>query len=124
MQDVLAYERSAREPFSDTLEHMIEKGRKKHAFVMRPIRMDKVNFPKEVPISDDTVEVQSVVGAKGGNVSINYRVIKKDGGWKVYDVVIEGVSLINNYRTQFRDILSNNPPETLLDTLRKKTGGK
>jgi len=51
-------------------------------------------------------------------------VIKKDNDWKVYDVVIEGVSLINNYRTQFREILGNNPPEKLLETLRKKTGAK
>ena len=39
-----------------------------------------------------------------------------------YDVVIEGVSLINNYRTQFREILANKSPEVLLDTLRKKVG--
>jgi ABC-type transporter MlaC component len=39
-------------------------------------------------------------------------------------VVIEGVSLISNYRTQFREILGNNPPEKLLETLRTKTGAK
>jgi len=38
----------------------------------------------------------------------------------IYDVVIEGVSLINNYRSQFREILVNKPPESLLETLRKK----
>jgi phospholipid transport system substrate-binding protein len=48
----------------------------------------------------------------------------KDGQWRVYDVVIEGVSLVNNYRTQFREILANNPPEYLLDTLRKKVQKK
>ena len=42
----------------------------------------------------------------------------------MYDVVIEGVSLISNYRTQFREILGNNPPEKLLETLRKKVGKK
>jgi phospholipid transport system substrate-binding protein len=45
----------------------------------------------------------------------------KDGKWKVYDVIIEGISLIKNYRTQFRDILVNNPPEEVLKILRKKT---
>ncbi len=85
---------------------------------------EQVNFPKEVPLSDTTVEVQSVVLSKGSQVPINYRVIKKDNDWKVYDVVIEGVSLISNYRTQFRDILGNNPPEKLLETLRQKTGTK
>jgi len=85
---------------------------------------EQVNFAKEVPIADNMVEVQSVVASKGNEVSINYRVMNKGGEWKVYDVVIEGVSLINNYRTQFREILGNNPPETLIDTLRKKVGKK
>ncbi len=85
---------------------------------------ERVNFTKEVPLSGNLAEVQSTVATKSGTVSIFYRVIKKDGEWRVYDVVIEGVSLINNYRTQFREILGNNPPETLLDTLRKKVGKK
>ncbi len=85
---------------------------------------EQVNFTKEVPLSENTVEVDSVVVTKGSQVPINYRVIKRDNEWKVYDVVIEGVSLINNYRTQFREILGNNPPEKLLETLRKKTGVK
>lgn len=85
---------------------------------------EEVDFPKEVPISENMAEVQSVVAMKGGDVSIYYRVIKKNNDWKVFDVVIEGVSLISNYRTQFREILGNNPPESLLDTLRKKTGTK
>ena len=47
---------------------------------------------------------------------------ENDGVWKVYDVVIEGVSLINNYRSQFREILADKTPESLLETLRKKVG--
>jgi phospholipid transport system substrate-binding protein len=85
---------------------------------------EKVNFTKETALSETTVEVQSVVATKSAQVPIYYRVIKKDSEWKVYDVVIEGVSLISNYRTQFREILGNNPPETLLETLRKKVGKK
>jgi phospholipid transport system substrate-binding protein len=83
---------------------------------------EQVNFTKEVPLSEDTVEVQSDIVAKGGEVPIYYRVIKKDSEWKVYDVVIEGVSLVSNYSTQFREILANNPPEKVLETLRKKVG--
>jgi phospholipid transport system substrate-binding protein len=83
---------------------------------------EQVNFTKEVSLSEDAVEVQSVVVSKAGETPIYYRVMKKDNGWKVYDVVIEGVSLIGNYRTQFREILGNNPPSMLLETLRKKVG--
>lgn len=83
---------------------------------------ERVNFTKEVSLSETTYEIQSVVMRKSGEVPIFYRAIKKENSWKVYDVIVEGVSLINNYRTQFREILGNNPPETLLETLRKKVG--
>jgi hypothetical protein len=63
---------------------------------------------------------QSTVITKAKEIPIYYRVIEKDGEWRVYDVVIEGISLVNNYRTQFREILTNKPPEVLLETLRKK----
>jgi len=83
---------------------------------------EKITFTKEVPLSEKTVEVQSTVQRKSSEIPIYYRVILQDGTWRVYDVVVEGVSLINNYRTQFKDILSNKPPESLLETLRKKVG--
>ena len=83
---------------------------------------ERVNFTKEVSLSETTYEIQSVVMRKSGEVPIFYRAIKRENSWKVYDVIVEGVSLINNYRTQFREILGNNPPETLLETLRKKVG--
>lgn len=82
----------------------------------------KVNFTKEVQLSETTTEVQSIVTSANAQTPVNYRVIKKDNDWKVYDVVIEGVSLVSNYRTQFREILGNNPPQTLIDTLRKRAG--
>jgi len=83
---------------------------------------EKIVFSKEVALTEKTVEVQSRVLRKNGDIPLYYKVILKDGVWRVYDVVIEGVSLINNYRSQFREILSNKPPESLLETLRKKVG--
>jgi len=83
---------------------------------------EKILFTKEVPLSEKAVEVQSTVLRKTGEIPIFYRVTMKDDSWKVYDIVIEGVSLVNNYRSQFREILSNNPPESMLETLRKKVG--
>jgi len=85
---------------------------------------EKVSFIKEVSLSENTVEVQSIAEIKRGNIPINYRVINKGNEWKVYDVVVEGVSLVNNYRNQFREILGNNPPEKLLETLRAKVAKK
>ncbi len=84
---------------------------------------EQVNFTKELPLTENSVEVQTVVISSSARTPINYRAMKKGNEWKVYDVVIEGVSLVSNYRTQFRDILGNNPPQTLIDTLRKKKAG-
>ena len=83
---------------------------------------EKLVFGKEISLSEKTVEVQTTVVTKTSEVPINYRVIEENGHWKVYDVVIEGVSLISNYRTQFREILASKTPEALLETLRKKVG--
>ena len=81
---------------------------------------EKIVFDKEVELTKNTFEVRSTVKRNAGDIPIYYRVILKDGSWRVYDVVIEGISLINNYRSQFREILANKPPESLLETLRKK----
>lgn len=83
---------------------------------------EKIVFSREVPLTEKTSEVQSSVLRKNGEIPIYYRVVLKGGTWKVYDVVIEGVSLISNYRSQFREILMNKQPESLLETLRKKAG--
>jgi phospholipid transport system substrate-binding protein len=83
---------------------------------------EKVAFSKENQLSEKTFEVQTTILTKKADIPIYYRVIQKDGQWKVYDVVIEGVSLINNYRNQFREILMNKSPEVLIDTLKKKVG--
>ena len=82
---------------------------------------EKVVFGKVTNLSDKTAEVQSEVVQSSKSIPIHYRMILVNGEWKVYDVVIEGVSLVQNYRTQFREILMNKTPEDLLKTLREKT---
>ena len=83
---------------------------------------EKVVFGKETTLSEKTAEVQTTIITKKADIPIHYRVIQKGSDWKVYDVVVEGVSLISNYRNQFKEILSNKTPDALLDTLRKKVG--
>ncbi|OGW36215.1 MAG: hypothetical protein A2Y97_05375 [Nitrospirae bacterium RBG_13_39_12] len=85
-------------------------------------RDEKIVFNKEFMLSDATAEVQSNIITMKSETPIYYRVILKTGEWRVYDVIIEGVSLIKNYRTQFREILANKSPEELLKVLRKKVG--
>jgi len=83
----------------------------------------KVVFEKEKTLKKGRAEVQSnIVLSDGRKVPINYRLTNKSGQWKVYDLIIEGVSLVKNYRTQFREIIAKDSPEKLLDILRKKVG--
>jgi phospholipid transport system substrate-binding protein len=81
---------------------------------------EKVVYFKESNIAENQVEVQTKVITSSKEIPIFYRVILKDGKWRVYDVVVENVSLVQNYRTQFNDILSTKTPEQLLEILRKK----
>ena len=83
---------------------------------------EKIVIKKEVSLSEKTVEVQTTVITKTSEVPIYYRLMEKNGNWKVYDVVIEGVSLVSNYRTQFREILATKTPEAVLEILRNKVG--
>lgn len=83
---------------------------------------EKILFTREYPLSEKTMEVQTTIVTKKADIPIFYRMIRKDGEWRVYDVIIEGVSLISNYRSQFAQILANKSPEGLLNSLRKKAG--
>ena len=81
---------------------------------------EKIVFDRESTLAENQVEVQTRVVTASKEIPISYRMILKNGTWKVYDVVIENVSLILNYRTQFNEILAKNSPEQLLVTLRQK----
>jgi phospholipid transport system substrate-binding protein len=81
---------------------------------------EKIVFSREVALSSDQAEVQTKIVTSSREIPIFYRVILKDGVWKVYDVVVENVSLVQNYRSQFNSILANNTPDQLLEILRKK----
>ena len=65
-----------------------------------------------------TVETLIVTG-KGQEIPLNYRMMKEKSEWRVYDVVIEGISLVNNYRSQFGAILQKSSFQDLLARLRE-----
>jgi phospholipid transport system substrate-binding protein len=85
---------------------------------------EKIAFSKENMLSKNQAEVQTKVITSSKEIPIFYRVILKDGTWKVYDVVVENVSLVQNYRSQFNSILGKNTPDQLLEILRKKVKGQ
>ena len=83
----------------------------------------KIIFDKETMLKKGRAEVQSFLQTSDGKkIPLFYRLTDKSGSWKVYDVIIEGVSMVKNYRTQFREILSKGSPDKLLQVLRDKVG--
>ena len=100
--------------FSDLLE-------KTYADRLLAYYNEKVVFDKENMLNEGQAEVFStVLTADGKKIPLDYRLSLRDGQWRVYDVIIEGISLVRNYRDQFRDILAKNPPEQVLKVLRDK----
>jgi phospholipid transport system substrate-binding protein len=85
---------------------------------------EKIVFGRETPLASNQAEVQTKVVTASREIPIHYRVILKDGKWKVYDVIVENVSLVQNYRSQFRSILAKDTPDQLLEILRKKVQEK
>jgi phospholipid transport system substrate-binding protein len=69
-----------------------------------------------------TVVVPTEVRAPGAApIPIDYSMIERDDSWKVYDVVIDGVSMISNYRSQFRSTIASSGIDGLIEQLRAKT---
>jgi phospholipid transport system substrate-binding protein len=71
--------------------------------------------------SDIYAEVKTQIIRQTLKIPVDYRLIKgKDGQWKVYDIIVEGVSLVKNYRTQFASILKKDKPAQLIQQLSDK----
>ncbi len=81
---------------------------------------EKVVFTKETMLSKKKTEVQSKIITKSKEIPISYRMVLRSGEWKVYDVIIEGISMVKNYRSQFRQLLAKGSPADVLKTLREK----
>ena len=72
-------------------------------------------------IDEPYAEVRSkIVTSKGEEFSINYRLRQTGGMWKIYDVVVEDISLVNNYRSQFDRILSKTSYDELIRRMKEK----
>jgi phospholipid transport system substrate-binding protein len=75
---------------------------------------------REEQRGDWTVHTKVVRAAGGQDFLVDYRLRRRDGQWKIIDVVVEGVSLVANFRSQFQSILSSGGPDRLLELLRNK----
>jgi len=80
----------------------------------------KVEFLEEKIDGEYGVVKSQLVSSTGTQTPVDYRLMKKDGAWWVYDVYIEGVSLVSNYRSQFNDILIKSSFDDLIKRLKEK----
>ena len=82
---------------------------------------------ERVAIVDDRQEARgdwtvrtTIVRHGADDISVDYRLRQTDGAWKIIDVLIEGISLVSNYRSQFQEIMANGGTDRLVKLLREK----
>ena len=103
--------------FVQLFESLLENS---YAGKIESYNQEKIVYLKET-LDGEYAEVKSkVITAKRDEFTLDYRLMNKGGRWMVYDVVIEGVSLVSNYRTQFNKIIQNQGYGELVKKLRMK----
>lgn len=80
---------------------------------------EKINYIDEI-VKGRYAMVKTEVVRKNGTVNVDYKLIESPSEWRVYDIVVEGVSLIKNYRSQFGKIIHNDSFDTLMEKLNTK----
>jgi phospholipid transport system substrate-binding protein len=99
--------------FTDLLEHA-------YAAMIESYTDEKIVFVNE-RIDGTYGDVASkILTSKGEEYSINYKVHLVSNQWKIYDVVAENISLVNNYRSQFNRVIANGSYEELVRRMRDK----
>jgi phospholipid transport system substrate-binding protein len=78
--------------------------------------------PARMSAGDDDVQVKSEIKLPGGAppVNVDYAMYKNDSEWKVYDVIVDGVSLVTTYRSTFTEEIRQNGIDGLIKSLREK----
>src|SRR5439155_3213847 len=81
---------------------------------------EKIEYPGEVPDGDVTTVRTRIITKQGTPIPVDYRMFQQSGQWRAYDALIEGVSLVANYRSQFNSVIQRTSYEDLVKTLRAK----
>ena len=83
-------------------------------------RRERVEFLEEEKITENRAVVRTRLHAGETEIPIDYSLLARDGKWRVYDVNIEGVGMVQNYRTQFAEILAKESPDALIARIRDR----
>jgi len=104
--------------FSDLFASLLENS---YASKIESYNNEKIVYLKE-NLDGEHAEVKSkVLTTKRDEFTLDYRLINQNGKWLVYDIVIEGISLVSNYRTQFNKIITSDGYSELVKKLQNKT---
>lgn len=107
-----------RKQFVDLFSTLLENS---YAGKIESYNNERIVYTKEL-VDGDYAEVKSkVITAKKDEYTLDYRLLKRDNAWVVYDVIIEGVSLVANYRTQFNKIITTSGYPELVKKLQTKS---
>jgi phospholipid transport system substrate-binding protein len=82
---------------------------------------EKVEFLQET-LQGDYAEVRTRLTSSKFTLDVDYRMLQRAGDWRVYDIVVDGISLVHSYREQFNKIIRTYSYEELVTKLRQKTG--
>ena len=83
-------------------------------------RDEQVIFTEQEMISDTTAIVRTKIIRESLEIPIDYRLILRGGTWRIYNVIVENISLVTNYRDQFSRMLMRDTPEQLIEKLRQR----
>jgi phospholipid transport system substrate-binding protein len=90
-----------------------------YANKLEAYRDEEINYLDEM-IKGEYALVKTEVVRKSSTIGVDYKLIQENGNWQVYDFVIEGVSMIRNYRSQFTKIIRRDSYEVLVQKLTDK----
>ena len=84
-------------------------------------RGQQVSFLKSTSDGSGDAQVNTdIVGSGKEPIHVNYKLLQKDGTWKIYDVTVDAISIIANYRNQFNRVMNNKGYDTLISDLKSK----
>ena len=83
---------------------------------------EKVLFGREIMDGDFAQVDSTLIRPKGEEIAVIYKLRRANGKWKVYDAVVENISIVNNYRSQFDRVISSSSYEELVKRLQEKAG--
>ena len=102
--------------FTDLFRQTIENS---YAGKLEAYTNEVVEFPGEKTTGKKAL-VETLIKTASTDIPVNYKLYQKDGDWLVYDVVIEGVSLISNYRSSYQTIIKKEGLDGLMSKMKEK----